>query len=304
VQIVAGSRNVVSEIKRRARRPEMSPGVAIATCAMFPRLPDDEALLLEALRARGVAAAPAVWDSPEVEWDGYELVVIRATWDYVWHRDAFVAWTQSLPRVLNAPEVVSWNTDKRYLAELPGIVATRFVAPGEAWEPPDGEFVVKPSVSAGAQDSARYGASGSDAWRAREHVARLGAAGRTALVQPYLPSVDERGETGLIYIGGRYSHAIRKGPLLRSGETPGRRLFAQEQIDPRIADDSERAVAERALDALPFPRAELLYARVDLIGDAAGEPQLIELELTEPSLYLSLGEGAVERLAQEVVGRL
>jgi hypothetical protein len=290
----------------------MTARVALATCAAFPELPLDDPLLLEELRDRGVAAEPAVWDAPDVDWGGYDLVVIRATYDYVWDREKFLRWVDGLPRVLNPPEVVHWNTDKRYLAELPGSVPTRFVGPGEPFEPPDGEFVVKPAVSAGAQDSARYRGLGSvpgdgaavERQRARDHVARLGAVGKTALVQPYLASVDDHGETALLYIGGRYSHAIRKGPLLKPGDSPSRRLFALEEISPRVAQDDELRAAERALASLPFSRTDLLYARVDLIRAADGEPQLIELELTEPTLFLSFSPDAAGRLADEVVARL
>jgi hypothetical protein len=124
------------------------------------------------------------------------------------------------------------------------------------------------------------------------------------MVQPYLSSVDASGETALLYFGGRYSHAIRKGPLLVPGADPGQQLYANEHISSRQPEPDELAAGERILDALPFPRSELLYARVDLIRGQGGEPQLIELELTEPSLFLSYGEGAAGRLADEVVARL
>lgn len=280
----------------------MAVRVAIATCSAFPGLPEDEPLLLDELRARGVAAEPAVWDAPGIDWSGYELVVIRSTWDYVPQRARFLAWADSLPRVLNAAEVLRWNTDKRYLADLPHAIPTQFVADGWEWAPPAAEFVVKPSVSAGARDAARY--LESEAARARAHVELLVAGGRTAMIQPYLSSVEARGETALIYFGGRYSHAIRKGPLLEAGAQPGAQLYANEHISARQAEPDELAVAGRILDAVPFPRAELLYARVDLIRGPHGEPQLIELELTEPSLFISYASGAAGRLADEIVVRL
>jgi hypothetical protein len=265
-------------------------------------LPFDEPLLIGELQSRGVTAEPAVWDRPTVDWRDYELVVIRSTYDYAARREQFLVWADSLPRVLNPPEVLHWNTDKRYLRELPGGIPTRFVAAGEEWEPPAEEFVVKPTVSAGARDAARYVPD--EAGRAREHVAALTANGRTAMVQPYLRSVDAAGETALLYFGGRFSHAIRKGPLLPSGGRPSSELFVKEDIASRVPDDDQLAAGERILNALPFGREELLYARVDLIRGADGEPQLIELELTEPSLFLSYADGAAGRLADEVVKRL
>jgi hypothetical protein len=45
-----------------------------------------------------------------------------------------------------------------------------------------------------------------------------------------------------------------------------------------------------------------LYARVDLLPTADG-PIIIELEMTEPSLYVSLGDGAADRFARAVLSR-
>ena len=75
----------------------MRPRVAIATCAELPELADDEPMLLDALRVRGVDAEPAVWDDDRVDWDAYDLVVIRTTWDYAARREEFVNWARARP---------------------------------------------------------------------------------------------------------------------------------------------------------------------------------------------------------------
>ena len=280
----------------------MRPRVAIATCAEVPELADDEPMLLDALRVLGVDAVPAVWDDDSVDWGAYDLVVVRSTWDYAARRAEFVTWAERMPRLLNPAEVIRWNTDKRYLAELPSSVRTELVAPGEDWEPPAGEYVIKPTVSAGSRDTARYRPGEED--RARAHLNGLLADGRIAMVQPYLDAVDDHGETGLLFFGGDYSHAIRKGQMLQPGQPPSESLYVQEEIRAREPDPLERAVAEEVLDSLPWPRRELLYARVDLIRGPDGDPRLIELELTEPSLFFSYADGAAERLAGHVLRRL
>jgi glutathione synthase/RimK-type ligase-like ATP-grasp enzyme len=289
----------------------MSPAIALATCSELPVLAEDDPLLLDALRARGVLAEPAVWDDPDVDWSAFDLVILRSTWDYSGRREQFLAWTRSVPRLLNPPDVVAWNTDKRYLGDLPGTVPTIFLqAPATAWDPPGEEYVVKPAVSAGSRDTTRYRA-GEEA-QARAHADALLAAGRTVMVQPYLSSVDAHGETALVFLDGEYSHAIRKAQMLFPGGAPppGRaagtdaELFVAEEITARVPAADERAAAEEILDALPWPREDLLYARVDLIRDAGGAPLLIELELTEPSLFLSHGLGAADRLAASAVERL
>ena len=122
------------------------------------------------------------------------------------------------------------------------------------------------------------------------------------LLQPYLASVDARGETALIHFDGQFSHAIRKGALLLRGDGPTQALFAPEQISARVASEAERALAARAIAAIPFDGA-LAYARVDLIHDADGAPRLLELELTEPSLFFAHGAGSAQRFAQVLLAR-
>jgi glutathione synthase/RimK-type ligase-like ATP-grasp enzyme len=273
--------------------------VALATCAVFPELGEDDPLLLERLRGLGIDADPAVWDDPAVDWGGFDLVVIRSTWDYSLRRDEFLAWTRAVPRILNPPDVVAWNTDKRYLSTLEHAVPTRYLDPGDELDAPEGEYVVKPAISAGSKDTARYGPGDHEA--AAAHARRLLADDRVVMVQPYLGEVDSHGETAVIHIGGAYSHAIRKGQLLHRGVAPSDGIFLEENISAREPDEAELRVAAETLDSLPWPRGDLLYARVDMIRAADGTPRVVELELTEPSLFISFADGAVDRLAREIV---
>lgn len=283
----------------------MSPRVAIATCAELPKGEEDGPLLQTALRTAGIESETVVWDDPAADWSGYDLVVIRSTWDYTDKLEAFLAWARSVPRLLNPAAVVRWNTEKTYLADLAAAgvptIPTAVVRPGDPLEPPAGEFVVKPAVSAGSRDTTRF-PPGREA-EAREEVARLHRAGRTVVVQPYVASVDARGETAVLFIGGALSHSVTKGPML----TPDRRwvdeLYFAEDIGPRTATAAERALAERALAAVPGGPEQLLYARVDLVDGDDG-PLVLELELTEPSLFLAHAPGAAGRLAAAIAAAL
>ncbi|MEU4691317.1 hypothetical protein [Actinoplanes sp. NPDC023714] len=289
-----------------------SPAVALVTCATFPDLWDDDHPLRDALRSRGVAVEAVRWDDESADWSRFDLTVIRSPWDYVARRDDFVAWAHRVPRLLNPAAIVEWNTDKVYLRDLAeaGIptIPTTFVPPGATWAPPaEGEWVVKPTISAGAQDTGRY-ALPAQADLASAHVARLQAAGRTAMIQPYLAAVDSAGETAVLCTPDAsgelsYSHAIRKGPLL-TGPADGSIQPGDETIDPRVPSEAELAVARRALAAIPGGTEALLYARVDLIPGPDGEPTLIELELTEPSLFLRTAPDAAPRLAEAILKRL
>ncbi len=280
------------------------PRIALATCRELPGGDEDSGVLLAACAAAGLDAEWRVWDDPAVHWESYDLVVIRSTWDYVPRRDDFTAWAQSVPRLANPADAVAWSTDKSYLGVLAAagvpVVPTTFLAPGD---PPDwavaGDLVVKPAVSAGSQDTARYGPAEVD--RARAHAAALLAAGRTVLVQPYLSRVDEVGETAVVHLGGAYSHGLRKGALLRPGDTAEfAGLWRPEDITAAEPSPAERALAERALAAVPGGPDRLLYARVDLLPGPAGDPLVVEVELAEPSLFLSAVPGSADRLAAAI----
>jgi hypothetical protein len=275
--------------------------IALVTCSELRELEDDDRLVIEPLARRGITAVPAVWDDPEVDW---------SAWDYQHRRDEFVTWAASVPKLLNPAPVVEWNTDKRYLRELAGVgvpvVETAWVEPGDEWAPPaDGVYVIKPAISAGSRDTGKYGPQ--DADHALAHVRRLQAAGRLIMIQPYLPAVDTYGETALLHFTDSatgklaFSHAIRKGPMLTGPDLGVEGLYVPELITPREPTAAELDVARQVIAAAP---EGLLYARVDLIPDLDGTPRLVELELTEPSLFFAHGEGAAERFADAVAAAL
>ena len=277
------------------------PRVALATAATWPDLDADSALLVPALAALGVDAEPAVWDDPAVDWSTYDLVVVRSTWDYVPQREAFLAWARRVPRLHNPADVLAWNTDKTYLRDLVAagvpVVPTTFVAPGEAYEPPPGVVVVKPTVSAGAQDTERH----EDARGAAPLVARLHAQGRTAMVQPYLDGIDVAGETAVLLFDGEPSHGARKDALL-----VGPPVDLEDDLAMMSAREPSRAELEVALAAVAAVPGQqrLLYARVDLVPGPDGTPVVMELELTEPSLFLRFAPGSARRCARAVAARL
>lgn len=285
--------------------PDPRASVLLATCADLPQGDPDDAHLTAALAAAGVTARWAVWSDPQQRWDE-EVVVLRSTWDYHSRLEEFLIWARGVARLHNPAVVVAWNTDKTYLGELAAAgvptVPSRFVAPGEQVElPASGEFVIKPSVGAGSRGAGRFSAGSGAA--AREHLAALHAAGRTAVVQPFLTGVDTAGETALLFAAGRFSHAIRKGPMLTADAAhpvAGASLFVPENITARQPGDDELAVGQRAVD---FVRerfdGEPLYARVDLLPTEDG-PVVTELELTEPSLFLGHDTEAARRFAAAI----
>jgi glutathione synthase/RimK-type ligase-like ATP-grasp enzyme len=276
------------------------PRIALATAIAAFTLDEDMDPLLAACAQAGVGAQRLAWDDPTVSWGRFDAVLLRSTWDYTDRLPEFLAWCERVSaqtRLINPLEVVRWNTDKRYLGELARarvpVIETHYLSLADAPDdfPAFEEFVVKPTVGAGSRGARRF--ISAEREQATAHAAALQAQGREVMVQPYLAQVDSAGETALLFFGGAFSHAIRKGPLLPRGGEATRALFAPERIQPREPSDAERAVAEQVLDALPFGRP--LYARVDLLPSPEG-PRLLELELTEPSLFFDTAPGAAARL--------
>ena len=272
--------------------------IALATCSEFPQLDADDQVLVPALAALGIEGIPVVWDEPFADWGAFDLAVVRNTWDYVGRREEFLAWAARAGRLVNPPEVLEWSTEKRYLDDLRAaglpVVPTMFIEPGGRFPVLEGDVVVKPSESGGSRDTERHGPDSEK--DAATLATRIHLSGRTVIVQPYLRGVEGRGETALLYLGGEFSHAIHKRPMLREGVVASNGLFVEEQIAAREPAPAERAVGDRVMTYVTQRFGTLAYARVDLLP-ALGGHLVLELELAEPSLFLTTAPGAPERFA-------
>lgn len=275
--------------------------IALATCAAHPTLNDDDRLLIPALRDAGFTAEPAVWDSPDVRWEGLQGAVVRSCWDYHHRLEEFLSWVTRLERagvaVWNPPAVLRWNSHKSYLRDLESrgvpIVPTRWLARGqrvelarvlqdEGWR----SAVVKPAVSASAFGtwSTEHGAD--------DDQTRLDGLLEVSdvMVQPLVDEVRDPGEWSILFYGGRFSHAVLKRPA--AGDYRVQWEFGGSAVSaapPRYLI----AAAERVLAAAP---GELLYARVDGV-ERAGRLVLMELEVIEPHLFFGWDAGAAARFA-------
>jgi O-ureido-D-serine cyclo-ligase len=286
--------------------------IALVTAEQARAEDEDLLPLVEALAPLVEQVDTPNWDDTSIEWSGFDLVVLRSTWDYVERHLEFLSWIDSVTKVsrlVNPAPVVRWNTDKRYFRDLAAaginVVESAFAATPQEWAayalPTDRQFVVKPTVSAGSRDTQRFRPS--DVVAARAHGDALVARGRPIMVQPYQEAVDHEGETALFYFAGVFSHSINKGPLLRLDEGPTRALFSPETITPNTPTQEQIELgysvisALNAVPALGGVRHPLTYARVDVLTDNGGEQALLELELTEPSLFFSAAPGAADRFA-------
>lgn len=283
--------------------------VAFATAAEYPDLHPDDILAVRALAGRGVEVRPEQWSDASAGWRGYDAVVIRSCWDYFGRVDEFRAWLTRLmadgARLLNPAPVVLANMDKRYLRGLEergaSTVPTVWIEPEDAARVPEildrlpwGDVVVKPAVSAGAFRTVRTtrNALVRDAAPVQEILT-----GSTALVQPFLPEIEEQGEWSFLYFGDAFSHAVVKTPQRGDFRVQWRHGGTHAKAEPPAALKAE---ADRILRLLPPGR---LYSRVDGVV-SGGRFLLVEVELIEPYLFFQEDPASAGRFADALVAAL
>ena len=280
--------------------------IALATYSKLPTLNEDDRLLIPALADLGVTAVPAVWDAPTVCWDEFQGVLIRSAWDYHLRAPEFLGWIARLERagvaVWNPGDVLRWNHHKRYLRDLAAAgsvatVPTRWLARGEAADLPAlladagwREAVIKPAVSASAFGTWRT--SSQTAARDQSRLEQLLESG-DAMVQPFIAEMSTAGEWSLLFLGGRFSHAVRKRAA--AGDYRVQWEFGG-TAETGVPADQVIADAGRVLAAVP---GRPLYARVDGV-ERGGRLVLMELELIEPHLFLGWDAQAAGRLARAI----
>jgi hypothetical protein len=246
-------------------RPDIfHPRIVLAGCPQHVTGDGDDAGLVAALRQRGLHARWLSWDDPETGLA--DLVILRATRDYAERLGGFLAWIASMSNVLNAPAVVAWNSDRRYLVDLAerGVptVPGEVFAPGQRVRlPRSGQVFVSPAIGTGTRRCA-------DRVSAVLEAGELHDAGHSVLVQ----ACDASPETVLVFLGGEPSHAF----------TSHGRTLVQAEPDFEIWEVGGAALTAAAASA-GIRESELLYARAHVVG-GRGDPRLLELQLVDPSL--------------------
>lgn len=280
---------------------------------------EDDQIAAEALQGLGTEVEFVAWDEGSAEWDSFDRVVLRSTWDYIDRLDEFLEWAEGIggSRLRNRPEVIRWNSDKRYLAELSGsglpVPPTMLLGSGSVPEFED-EVVVKPVIGGGGRLVGRFGPDDREALL--DLVAEIWEGGGTAMVQPYLSEVETAGETAISVFGGDVSHVLRKGAFLAGGERApvGADGVAEAMHDPGLvgsgeAGRSEIELAEKTIAWLTARFGEIpLFARIDMIPDGPVGPTLVEVELIEPHFYFEVdrqaGGSGADHLAAAIMADL
>jgi glutathione synthase/RimK-type ligase-like ATP-grasp enzyme len=283
--------------------------VALVTGAVGPSFTRDiDTRLVSALRGRGAQVHAPRWNDPEVDWTAFDVAVVRTTRDDRTDRDAFVAWaatTAEATALWNPADVLRWNTHRSYLLELEDrgapVVPTAWLAQGDridlgallvrrGWT----RAVVRPAVAAGSEGLVRIRTDAVE--EGQRHLDALLTVG-DAMVQPYLSTVETRGELSVVVVDGEVSHAVRKLPA--AGEFRTQQEFGGRNVEQPL----DRDTAALAVWLVEAAGTELLLARVDLLEDEVGSLHLAELEATDPDLFLDAAPGAADRVADAILRR-
>jgi glutathione synthase/RimK-type ligase-like ATP-grasp enzyme len=271
----------------------------LVSTGMLP-LKREDALLAATMRSRGWSVAPIAWTSEEVRWEEFDCVLVRSTWDYHLRVDDFLRRLEEIaaagPRLANSASLIGWNANKTYLKRLsdsglptvPTEVHRGLPNLAAAFERFGSDrLVAKPVVGASAYKTflLKNGDGSDEASAALTDV--------DCILQPFVPTIATLGETSMVFLGGQFSHAVQKLPAAgdyRVQEELGGRSF---QI---TASRELRDFADSVVTVLPEPP---LYARIDVVR-YKDQPVVMEVELIEPDLFVTLVQGAVERFADAV----
>lgn len=285
------------------------PMIAFVTCKSLPEITEDDQLIAQELCSRGIEVVSAPWDDPSQQWQKFRAIVIRSPWNYTLHFEAFKSWLEWIDEhdvtIFNPVPVLKDNINKTYLKDLESsgipIVPTIWLLPSElerahqeiskkGWK----EVVIKPAISADARRTYRiHVGTPQELFETCNQVSQ----GTMVMIQPFLEDLAQVGEYSLLYYGGKLSHTVLKTPAIGDFRVQGKYGGTVKEVP---APEEAVRIGEQLNQSLV---SSLLYARVDL---ARYQDQfcVVELELTEPSLYFSQSKGAVARFCDALQDKL
>ena len=262
---------------------------------------EEDNLLLREFEAQGMQAQPVVWNQPDIDWNQFDIALIRSTWDYLDEQERFLHGMSQIEasscRLFNPLAAVRWNIDKRYLFDLanwevpiiPTILASsvpidelhRMLAGQQAQI-----VVLKPTIGLGAAHSHRIPV---DELQDTLTKLRASSPNQEYLVQPFIVDILTEGEWSFIYFNRQLSHVLLKKPAANDYRVQGIYGGTVQIAEPLPSDLQQ---AEAAMAALPF---DILYARLDFVR-VEGILSVIEIELIEPIFSFNLVPESMRRL--------
>ncbi len=298
------------------------PRITLVTSAEMPSLYSDEENLLDALSDRGSDPRIAVWNDPGVDWSEAGVCVVRSVSDYASDRAKFLSWADSVPRLLNHADILTWNSDKHYMVDLAArglpVIPTTWLEPDRHLSkqqvhsrfPAMGDFVVKPAVSSGVRDIGRYTANDT----AQRQAAILQAAnlleeGRSVMVQRYIEEIDLHGEVSLVFFNGLVSHSVEKRAVLHPASVTDPSMH-EAVVTAEHANEEQwrwgeqiRAIIHDHVRSRLGRDEQFLYNRVDLVPDGKGSFLVMEISMVDADLYLEATPEALGNFADAITVR-
>jgi glutathione synthase/RimK-type ligase-like ATP-grasp enzyme len=278
--------------------------VALITCRKLGGLTSDDVLVQAPLEKRHIEVKPEVWDDPDVDWNDFDGIVIRSTWDYHYRAGEFADWIRRCKAakvpMWNPPDTVLWNMNKKYLLELEQkgfrIIPTQFVSQGDnadlaeilrkwGWK----KAVVKPDISASSHKTWMVSSESVQDQHQIDFSSMLKESG--VLIQEFRDEILSSGERSMIYFNHEFSHSVIKTPA--SGD-----FRSQEELGGIIRRQTPSTeLVNKGLDLLESLQSSILYSRIDGV-EIGNDFLLMEVELIEPNLYLKYSESAAEKFAE------
>jgi len=299
------------------------PEVPVSTIALVQAAPGvgvtaTSQLLARAVRQRGVTVVTGALGDRSVDLSAVSLALLLGPVPDPFDRERFLAQVREFAdttALWNPVDVLRWNTHRSYLLELEErgapIPPTAWVAEGDqldlaalsvarGWS----DVLLRSAVS-GTGPSLRVQAT-SPSTRARgagvggppavdivtgqRHLDRLLSRG-DVLLQPFLEAAVTTGRRSVMVVDGQVTHTVRQVPSGADGDE-----VVEEEADRELS-----ALARWVVDATGV---DLLAARVDVIDDELGAPQMVAVDAAMPELHLDVVPSAAAGLATAILRRL
>lgn len=276
--------------------------IGLITSTDDPELCRDDRLVYPHLAKLGITATPFVWDT-QTNFQDYDAFVFRSCWNYHRKFTEFLQWLTLLEKsgkkILNPVADSRWNLHKKYLFTLKDfgipVPDTELIERNSRFDLKDllsrisgNKIVVKPAISLnGLETTLREKTDLAAIQKDLDIILH----DRDAFLQEFIPGI-KYGEISLIYLLGKFSHAIRKVPAQNEfrvhAEYGGSRI-------PFTPDENLLSEIEKLVTLRP----SLLFSRVD-IALTNDSWKLIEWEIIDPMLYLEASPGSAERFAEAI----
>lgn len=266
--------------------------VAILSSKKWQNKVTDDILLKQELNKNKINASIIAWDE-EHDYSKYDLIIIRSIWGYEENIELFENFLNTLTKnnvkILNSVSIMQNNYYKEKQFELldkydiPHI-KTVFIHEkckdivALVKENIEDEMIIKPSISASGKNTYLLNSKNE-----RKNIISLNEVNSkykeinkttSLMLQPFIKEIDE-GEISLVYIEGKFSHAVKRFPSVFN-ENKGISYITN-------VPKSLLELGYKVLEIKEYQGA--LYERIDVVK-INKEYIVMELELVEPDIFI------------------